>query len=108
MHELALIEGVVDYVIERIDERVVRVTLEVGELAGVDVDALQFCFGACTEDTLLAGAELAIERIAGRARCRRCGREEAARSLFAACTCGSFDRELVTGSELRLKHVEVL
>ncbi len=100
-------EGVVDHVIERIDARVARVTLEIGELAGVDVQALRFCFGVCTEGTSLAGAELDIVRVPARARCRSCGREEPTSSFAAACTCGSFDRALIAGDELRLKDVEV-
>ena len=108
MHELALIEGVVDHVVERIDARVTRVCLEIGELAGVAVDALRFCFGVCTEATTLAGAELEIVRVPARARCETCGSEQPTRSLAAPCACGSFARVLVTGDELRLTHVEVI
>jgi hydrogenase nickel incorporation protein HypA/HybF len=108
MHELALMEGIVAHVLDRVDAVVARVTLEIGELAGIDIDALRFCFDVCTADTPLAGAELDIRRVTGRARCRTCGSEQATRSLTAACACGSFDRELIAGGELRLKEVEVI
>lgn len=107
MHELALMEGVVEHVLDEIDARVARVTLAIGELAGVDVDALRFCFAVCTEGTPLAGAELEIVPIAGRARCESCAGEYPATSLAAPCPCGSFARVLLTGDELRLEHVEV-
>lgn len=107
MHELALMEGVVEHVIDHVDAHVARVTLEIGELAGVDLDALRFCFGVCSEGTVLAGAELEIVRIAARARCDSCGGEHPTSSLAAPCPCGSFARVLVAGDELRLKHVEV-
>jgi hydrogenase nickel incorporation protein HypA/HybF len=108
MHELALMEGVVSHVLDRVDAVVARVIVEIGELAAVDIEALRFCFGVCTADTPLAGAELEIRRVQGRARCRTCGSEQATRSLAAACTCGSFDRLLVAGCEMRLTEVEVL
>src|SRR5262245_34509044 len=102
-------ESVVDTIAERLgDQRVASVRLEIGMLAGVDVDALRFCFDVCTRDTSLAGSELAIVAIAGRARCRACGAEHAVRTLAAPCGCGSFDRELTAGDEIRLKDVEVM
>jgi hydrogenase nickel incorporation protein HypA/HybF len=108
VHELALMESVVDQITGLIDARVALVRLEIGELAGVDVEALRFCFGVCTQNTPLAGAELDIVRVHGRAHCHSCGAEQPTRSLVAPCTCGSFDRAIVTGTELRLKEVEVL
>lgn len=109
VHELAVMESVVETVREQLGpEAVTLVRLEIGELAGVDHAALRFCFEVCTAGTPLAGAELDIVRIAGRARCRSCGGEHPAPSLASPCPCGSFDRELVAGDELRLKEIEVV
>jgi hydrogenase nickel incorporation protein HypA/HybF len=109
VHELALMESVVETVLDHTEGcQVAAVCLAIGELAGVDVDALRFCFGVCIEGTALAGSELEIESIAARARCRACGREEPTHSFASACSCGSFDRSLVAGGELTLRAVEVL
>jgi hydrogenase nickel incorporation protein HypA/HybF len=108
VHELSLIEGVVDAVTEQVgDRRVTLVRLAIGALAGVAVDALRFSFDVCTRGTSLEGAVLDIMPIAGRARCRRCGGEYDAPTLATPCPCGSFDRELVAGDELRLVEVEI-
>lgn len=108
MHELALMESVVDAVVDQIgEERVAVVRLEIGELSGVAIDALRFSFDVCTEGTVLDGAELAIVQVAGAVRCRSCGSEHATSSFATPCPCGSFDRELVRGGELRLIDVEV-
>ena len=108
MHELSLIEGVVDAVTEQLGgQRVALVRLAIGALAGVAVDALRFSFEVCTRGTPLEGAALDIVSIAGRARCRRCGNEYDAPTLAAPCPCGSFDRDLVAGDELRLVEVEI-
>jgi hydrogenase nickel incorporation protein HypA/HybF len=109
MHELALMSGLVDSVVEQIGDRRVRiVAVEIGELAGISIDALQFCFELCANDTPLARAALEIESIAGVARCNRCGIEAAMPSLGAPCACGSFDRAITRGTELRLAYVEVV
>lgn len=101
--------SLVDAITERLGaRRVALVRLEIGALAGVAHDALLFCFEACTRGTPLDGAKLDILGIPARARCRACGGEDATDSFAAPCTCGSFDRELLCGDELRLKEVEVL
>jgi hydrogenase nickel incorporation protein HypA/HybF len=61
VHELALMECVVEEVIERLaDERVAVVRLAIGERAGVARDALAFCFDVCTQGTALENATLDI------------------------------------------------
>jgi hydrogenase nickel incorporation protein HypA/HybF len=101
-------ESLVETVAERIgDHRVQIVRLEIGALAGVACEALHFCFETCVAGTALAGARLEILPIAGRALCRACGTETDLPWFGAPCACGSFDREVVAGTELRLKEVEV-
>lgn len=66
MHELALIDGVVDAALRGAGgARVVAVRLEVGRAACVCVDALRFCFELCTTNTPLADAQLEIDEIDG-------------------------------------------
>jgi hydrogenase nickel incorporation protein HypA/HybF len=109
MHELALMEGVVEVVIQRVPgERVVTVRLEIGALAGVVIDSLKFCFEVCARGTALDGAVLEVDVIPALARCRTCGTEAPIGGWAAACPCGSFDREIIAGDELRLKSVEVV
>jgi hydrogenase nickel incorporation protein HypA/HybF len=108
MHEVALIESILDAVRARLGERrVVRVRVEVGRLMAVLPDALRFAFTSCTAGTSLDGARLEIDEIAARGRCRACTREWLLDSVFALCPCGSADVELLTGHELNIKEVEV-
>jgi hydrogenase nickel incorporation protein HypA/HybF len=66
VHELALAESVVRQITERLgDARVVRVRLEIGQLAAVMPDALRFSFEVCTDGTQLQGAMLQIDETAG-------------------------------------------
>jgi hydrogenase nickel incorporation protein HypA/HybF len=66
VHELAIIEGVLDMVTERLPDATIScVRLEVGELSGVVPDSLQFCFELATEGTRLQGASLEITQTPG-------------------------------------------
>jgi hydrogenase nickel incorporation protein HypA/HybF len=109
VHELSIMSGVVDVVIERAEgAKIALVRLEIGQLAGVAADALAYCFEICADGTPLAGAALDIISIEGRARCAACGIDHAQPWLGAPCACGSFDQVVTAGTELRLKEVEVI
>jgi hydrogenase nickel incorporation protein HypA/HybF len=109
VHELALTESIISGVRERVGARkVTRVIVEVGRLAGVVADSLQFFFAACIEGTSLEGATLELIEIPGEARCRQCGRSVAANDFLLECDCGSVDVELLRGQELLVKAVEVI
>lgn len=111
MHELALSQSVVDLVAESAARagahRVTRVVLEIGAAAVVEPAALQFCFDLAAAQTVAEGAELVIETVPLRARCRGCGGTFVAAALFDACPhCGSHDRAWLAGRELRVKSFD--
>jgi hydrogenase nickel incorporation protein HypA/HybF len=109
MHELALMDGLIDAVVAHTGDRpIARVVLAIGELAGVVPDALHFCFGVCSHATPLEHASLDIETVAGSAQCNACGLEAAMPALGTPCPCGSFDRAITRGQELQIAYVEVL
>lgn len=108
MHELAITEGIVAAVVERMrDAPIVRVRIEIGALSGVVADAVRFCFDLAAAGTTLQGARLEIDEPAGRVRCRRCGGEFDTTDIIVLCTCGSADVDVLRGRELRIREVEV-
>ena len=108
MHELAIIEGVVDTVTERLgDAKISCVRLEIGALSGVVDDSLRFCFELATEGTTLQGASLEITPVPGRCRCRACGREFSPDGMILLCPCGSADAEVLAGQDLKIASVKV-
>jgi hydrogenase nickel incorporation protein HypA/HybF len=112
MHELGITSSVIAICAARAAEqgaatRVTHITLEVGKLAAVMPDALRFCFDCCAIGTLVEGAELEIIEIAGRARCRDCGIEQAVTQMFGLCECGGLDLEMIAGEELKIRQMEV-
>jgi len=61
MHELALIQSVVEMVIEHAQGRCVRrVKLEIGKFTCITPDAMRFCFDVVATGTPLDGARLEI------------------------------------------------
>lgn len=109
MHELSITESVVD-ICQRAaaGRRVTAVVLEIGELSGVAPEAVEFCFEACTRESLLAGAELRIERAPALGRCHDCGAEIALQAYYDPCSaCGGHHLEITSGEELRVKELEV-
>ena len=109
MHELSITQGVVDICQQHAaGRRVSAVVLEIGELSGVVPEAVEFCFAACTEGTLLDGAALVIERIAGQGRCAGCGIAFPIHAYYDPCPgCGGYGVAVVAGEELRVRELEV-
>jgi len=112
MHELgiasSILEGVDAEVRRRPGVRALKVGVRVGELAGLDPDALRFAFEALTIDTPLAGLELDIEYRASRSRCRDCSHEFEVRNFELLCpACGSLSTERISGDELEFAYLEI-
>ena len=108
MHELALTCSIVEMADEAAQgSRVVRLTLVIGQLAGVMTEAIRFCFDEVARGTSLEGAVLDITEPEGLARCTGCGAEFATPDLFTACACGSFALTRLQGEELTIKSIEL-
>jgi hydrogenase nickel incorporation protein HypA/HybF len=108
VHELAITEGVVDAVTQRLPgARVTCVRLEIGALSGVVADSVRFCFDLVTEGTDLEGAALEIIQPPAVCHCRVCGQDFEPDGPFAICPCGSAEVTVVTGQDLKITSVQV-
>ncbi len=112
MHELSLclelIRVIEDHASRQPFRRVRAVRLEVGALAGVEVEALRFGFVAAAQGTLAEEAVLEIERPPGLALCLDCGAEVEIRDREEPCPrCGGYFLRTRGGTELRVLDLEV-
>jgi hydrogenase nickel incorporation protein HypA/HybF len=113
MHELAIAEGIAEVVEARAAEHrashVKSVRLRIGEASGVVPDSLTFCFEMVASlNPLLASAQLAIDLVPHRARCRACASEFAVRDFIAQCpACGEWSDQIVSGTELQVLEMEI-
>lgn len=112
MHEMSICEGILQVIEEQASSqqfsRVKSVWLEIGPLAGVELDALRFGFDVVTRNSLADGAALEIIEMPGTAWCLECSKSVPIRQRFDACPdCGSFQLQITGGDELRIKELEV-
>ncbi len=88
--------------------RVRTVILEIGKLAGVEVEALRFAFEAVTEGSIAEGATLEIEEPQGLGWCVECERESSIETRYDPCPlCGKVPLAITGGTEMRVKALDV-
>ncbi len=112
MHEMSLCESVLQIVEEEAAKqsfnKVKWLQLEIGVLAGVEIEAMRFCFDAVSRNSLLEGAVLDIVQPDGEAWCMPCGKTIPMQERYQPCPeCGSYQLQVTGGDEMRMKQLEV-
>jgi hydrogenase nickel incorporation protein HypA/HybF len=113
MHEMGIAQQIIDIASASIPAemtavRVERVNLKIGKLSAVVPESLRFCFEIVSQDTPLAGAELAIEETPIVARCKDCDtRWTIDEPVFTCRRCDSGRLEILSGRELDIVSIEV-
>ena len=112
MHEMSLAEGMLQLIEDSARQQnfssVSTVWLEIGELSGVEVEAMKFCFDAVTRDSVAQGARLEIITLPGTGWCMACALSVPMNDVFGECPhCGGHQMQVTGGTEMRLKELEV-
>jgi hydrogenase nickel incorporation protein HypA/HybF len=112
MHELSVCQGLLSQcehiAAERGAGRVSRIVLQVGPLSGVEPKLLADAFPIASAGGIADGAELRIEDLPIRVRCRNCETESEATSNNLTCRhCGDWQTQLIGGDELLLASLEL-
>lgn len=112
MHEVSLTRNLVEIAEDHARssgyDKILSVSVAVGELSGVVAEAMEFCFETVTRGTLLEDGELIIQRIPGRKSCLDCRHQFAADNMTFQCpACGSYLLDTVQGDELKILEMEV-
>ena len=114
MHEMGIATEIVRIVTESIpadirDPKVARINLNVGKLAAVVPQSLQFCFEIAAKETPAEGAQLRIEEIAVSASCNACRHQwEITEPVFNCPGCNSGSIEMLSGRELDIESIELV
>ena len=111
MHEMAIAEGILDIAREHAarenSARVTKIGLLIGEMAGVEKDALRFCFSSLARGTLAEDAGLSVKRVPLIGRCGVCGHEQPIEDYNFICPkCGG-GFAIMSGRELRVEYLEM-
>lgn len=112
MHEMAICESIRSEIEEQAIvsrfARVNRVTLEIGPLAGVEIEALRFSFDVAMRGSPAEAAELVVISCPATAWCLPCGDTVPIAARYDPCPrCGSHQLQMTSGEELRIKELEV-
>lgn len=113
MHEQSIVASLLSMALEDAKKnnakRVIKIKLVVGELTGVEKDAVNFYFGFMAKGTLAEGTSLEFNYTKPQLRCRGCDiifpRD---RLEFNCPNCNKKAVELVGGRELYIESMEII
>ncbi len=113
MHELSIALGIVkiaeDETAKANAKQVTKIELEIGVLAGVEIESLNFIWESAVENTVLKQAEKEITVIEGKGKCIDCDTEFSMEYIYDVCPkCQSNFKGILKGKELRVKALEVI
>lgn len=111
MHELAIVESIVEIVQQEMQannlQRVERIVLRIGEMRQVVPEAMHFGFECVTKDTPLEGAELIIQNVPVMGKCANCGTEFQYKNWLDNCPkCQHPVIKIISGKELEIVEFE--
>lgn len=112
MHELAVTESVLNIAVEHAQKagakRVTDIYLNIGKLASIVDDSVQFYWDIISQDTICANAQLHFNRLPANMLCLNCGNEFPLDHDLAPCpACGSARIKVITGEEFSLESIEI-
>jgi hydrogenase nickel incorporation protein HypA/HybF len=111
MHELSICQALIGQVEDLArDNKAIAVRticLQVGPLSGAEIPLLEHAYPLAAAGTVAESAELFIEPMPVRVRCKTCGVESEASANRLLCgECGDYHTELISGDEMVLTRVE--
>ncbi len=111
MHELSIALSIVNLAVQEAknngNSKLSELEVEVGELAGVDINGLDFSLGIILKSSRM-NVDHKIHTISPLSRCNICKRDFKSTRKYTSCPfCGSKDTRLTKGNELRLKSIIV-
>jgi len=111
MHELSICQSLIDQVESLANENqavaVKTIWLRVGPLSGAEIPLLEHAYPLAAVGTVAENAQLLIESMPVRVRCRTCGEESVASVNKLLCgACSDYHTDLVSGDEMILAKLE--
>ena len=113
MHELSIAMGIVRIAEEETAkvnaEKVTKIDLEIGVLAGIEIDSLNFVWESAVQNSVLENAVKEIIIIEGVGKCEDCNAVFSMENIYDCCPkCGSNFKGILKGKELKIKSLEVI
>jgi hydrogenase nickel incorporation protein HypA/HybF len=111
MHEVSIIQNLIDIVLKKAEENklktINKISLKIGDFSGVMKDSLMFAFQGISKGTALQNTELAIERVKATGECIDCNLIFEIEHFNKLCPkCNKFCSSILTGYELYINTIE--
>ena len=110
MHEYSIVQALIDRIEAEAAMRharaVHRVSVRIGEIAGVEVELLRTAYDMVREGTICRAAPLDITTVAPKWECGACRAPVAAGGWLTCAICGKPAR-LIEGDEILLERLEL-
>ena len=112
MHELSIVMGILKIAEKEAEKagakRVDLIELEIGSLAGIELEALDFVWQGAVKDTVLEHAIRKIDLVEGKGQCMECDHIFSLKHVYDPCpNCQNYLKGIIQGKELRVKALEV-
>jgi hydrogenase nickel incorporation protein HypA/HybF len=112
MHELSIVMGILKIAETETNKagakNVSLIELEIGTLAGVELQALDFAWGQAVKNTVLENAVKKIDLIKAKGKCMKCDSVFPLEHIYDPCpNCNAYLKGILQGKELRVKALEV-
>jgi hydrogenase nickel incorporation protein HypA/HybF len=112
MHELSVAVGIVKIAETEAKKAKAKsvdvIELEIGTLAGIEFQSLDFVWPAAVKGTMLENSTKKVNIILGKAKCTDCKTVFEINNYYDSCPkCNSFIKDILQGKELRVKALEI-
>ncbi len=113
MHELSLVVSIVEtcenLVYKEGGKAIKEITLIVGTLSGVEVDALKFAWEMGVKNSVLEKANFKIKMEKAEAKCDSCLQHYSPKTLYEPCPiCGHYGSNYLKGRELKIHLIKMV
>ena len=111
MHELVIVEGILEAVIPEVKKydvsKIETIRLKIGEMSGIVPSCIHEYFAIAAKGTIAEGAKLVIEKTPIRITCPDCGFEgEIHKGQYRCPECDSAGFRIISGREYYVESVE--
>lgn len=111
MHEFSLAAEIIEIVDQTLQqhnkEKATRVVIEIGQISGVEIPALDTALEALAAETNCSGTKFEKKIVPGLARCNDCLTEFNLTDIFTLCpACQSYNKSILSGKEFNVLSIE--
>jgi hydrogenase nickel incorporation protein HypA/HybF len=112
MHELSIVQNILDIAESEAKKinatKIIKIGLKIGEMSGVVIDSINFCFETLKNNTIARDAELLIDYVPLVGKCKNCCANFQIKNYIFKCNiCNDTNIEIISGKELFVDELEV-